>query len=179
MKKLIINEKEINLVGINEDVNLCNLSFSCNNGVFVVKDRYFETNDLNEYGFRIDTPTRFSAYVTTQQYMYLTKQLMENQKSFKAEFLPEGYMKGQNESLWNLTLEFGYENQNRIPNVKVLNFGNSYGDLRIDDIEVELSHAGGSSYDSTSNWNLFGKNKYTAIKYLVELLTRKIVSKAA
>ncbi len=179
MKKVIINKKEINLVGINEDVNLCNLSFACNGGVFVVKDKYFETNDLNEYGFMIDAPTRFSAYITTQQYLYLTKVLMGHQKSFKAEFIPEGYMKGQNQALWNLTLEFGYENQNRIPNVKVLNFGNSYGDLRIDDIEVELSHAGGSKYDSTSNWNLFGKNKYTAMKYLVELLTRKIILKAA
>ena len=117
------NGKKIKLVGINDEVNLCDLTFTCNGGVFVVKDKFFETNNINEYGFRIDNPTRFSTHLTTNQYTTLTQKLMEQQKSFKAEFVPAGYYKGQKEPLWNLTLEFGYEDSQRVPNVKVIDFG--------------------------------------------------------
>lgn len=173
------NGKKIKLVGINDEVNLCDLTFTCNGGVFVVKDKFFETKDINEYGFRIDNPTRFSTHLTTNQYTTLTQKLMEQQKSFKAEFVPAGYYKGQKEPLWNLTLEFGYEDSQRVPNVKVIDFGCSYGTLKIDDIEVDLSHSGGSTYDFTDTWCLAGKNKYAAMKYLVDLLTKRISLKVA
>lgn len=170
---------KIRLVGINEDVNLCDLKFSCNGGVFVVKDKYFETKNLNENGFKINNPTRFSSYLTTKEYMLLNQELIEAQKSFKVEFFPVGYMKDQAEAYWCLTLEFGYEIEQRIPKVKLIDFGNSFGDLMIDDIKVGLSHGGGSTYDFTDTWFLNGSNKYKAMKYLVNLLTKKIVFKAA
>lgn len=173
------NGKKIKLVGINDEVNLCDLTFTCNGGVFVVKEKYFETNDINEYGFKIDNPTRFSTYLTTLQYTTLNKKLMEHQKAFKSEFVPTGFFKGQKEPLWNMTLEFGYEVPQRVPNVKVIDFGCSYGELKIDDIEVQLSHSGGSKYDFTDTWCLAGKNRYAAMKYLVELLTKKISLKVA
>ena len=180
MKHIKLNNgNEIRLVGINDVVNLCDSTFTCNGGVFVVKEKYFETNDINEYGFKIDYPSRFSAYLTTHQYTTLTQKLMEHQKSFKSEFTPVGFLKGQNEPLWNLTLEFGYENTQRVPNVNVIDFGCSYGVLKVDDFEVELTHGGGSSYDFTSSWCLSGKYKYATMKYLVELLTKKISLKVA
>lgn len=180
MKKIKLNDgKEIRLVSINDEVNLCDLTFTCNGGVLVVKEKYFETNDINEYGFKIDSPTRFSAYLSTHQYTALTQKLMGNQKSFKSEFVPAGYAKGQNEPLWNLTLEFGHENPQRIPNVNVIEFGCSFGKLKIDDIEVDLSHGGGSTYDFTSSWCFAGKDKYATMKYLVDLLTKKISLKVA
>lgn len=174
------NGNKIKLVKMSDGtVNLCDLTYTCNGGVFVVKDKFFETNDINEYGFRIDSPTRFSTYLTTLQYTTLTKKLMENQKGFLASFTPIGHFKGQKEPLWNLTLEFGYENPERVPHVNVLDFGCSYGTLRIDDLEVELSHSGGSIYDYTSSWCFAGKNRYSTMKYLVELLTKKISLKVA
>ena len=60
---------------------------------------------------------------------------MGNQKGFLASFTPIGHFKGQKEPLWNLTLEFGYENPERVPHINVLDFGFSYGTLKIDDIE--------------------------------------------
>ena len=61
----------------------------------------------------------------------------------------------------------------------VIEFGCSYGKLKIDDIEVELSHGGGSTYDFTDTWCFAGKNKYASMKYLVDLLTKKISLKVA
>lgn len=179
MKNELIDGKKIKLVGINDEVNLCDLTFACNGGVFVVKEKYYETKDINKYGFRIDNPTRFSTHLTTNQYAVLTQKLMEHQKNFKAEFIPTGYIKGQKVPLWNLTLEFGYEEPQRVPNVKVIDFGCSYGELKIDEIEVQLSHSGGSIYDFTDTWCLAGNNKFEAMKYLVELLTKRISLKVA
>ena len=50
---------------------------------------------------------------------------------------------------------------------------------KIDDIEVQLSHSGGSKYDFTDTWCLAGKNRYSAMKYLVDLLTKRISLKVA
>lgn len=180
MEHIETKDGKIKLVKMSDKaVNLCDLKYTCNKGVFVVKDKFFETSDINEYGFRVDSPTRFSAYLTTTQYTTLTKKLMESQKGFMASFTPLGYFKGQKEPLWDLTLEFGYENPERVPHVNVLDFGCSYGTLKIDEIEVDLSHSGGSRYDFTSSWCLAGKNRYAAMKYLVELLTKKISLKVA
>lgn len=180
MQFILIKEKKISLVSINTEINLCNSIFTSNNGLFVVKEKYFETKDLNEYGFRIDYPTRFTTHLTSNQYVVLTSKLMEKQISFKAEFIPLGYYKGQKTPLWSLTLDFSYENPERTPNIKLINFGCSYGDITIDNnVEVELSHSGGSIYDYTTNWNLAGKNRYAAMKYLVDLLTKKITLKAS
>lgn len=174
------NGNKIKLVKMSDEtVNLCDSKYTCNGGVFVVKDKFFETNDINEYGFKIDSPSRFSAYLTTTQYTTLTRKLMENQKGFLASFIPVGHIKEQKEPLWNLTLEFGYENPERVPHVNVLDFGCSYGALKIDDLKVNLSHSGGTHYDHTNTWCLSGKNRYAAMKYLVELLTKKIALKVA
>lgn len=180
MQKIELKDgQKIRLVGINEEVNLCDLTFTCNGGVFVAKDKYFETNNINKYGFRIDTPTRFTAHLTIHQYTTLTTKLMEAQKGFMSKFIPAGYYKNQKTPLWSLTLEFGYEDPQRVPNIKVIDFGCSYGELKIDDITVDLNHSGGSIYDFTDCWNLAGKSSYEAISYLVKLLTKKINTKAA
>lgn len=174
------NGNKIKLVKMSDEtVNLCDSTYTYSGGVFVVKDKFFESNDINEYGFKIDNPTRFSTYLTTLQYTTLTKKLMENQKGFLASFTPIGHFKGQKEPLWNLTLEFGYENPERVPHINVLDFGCSYGTLKIDDLEVDLSHSGGTRYDHTNTWCLAGKNRYAAMKYLVELLTKRIALKVA
>lgn len=169
-----LNDKDIRIVSINNEANLCALVYSVNNGLIVVKDPFYKTNDLNEYGFKIDNPTRFKALLTTVQYKIATEKLMENQKSFMSKFYPLGYLSGQKTPLWELTLEFGYEHPNRIPHVSVLDFGLSYGKLKVDEYEVDLSHIGGSSYDRTDSWNLVGDNKLQVVSHLVHLLTKKI-----
>ena len=45
MKHIKLNNgNKIRLVGINDEVNLCDLTLTCNGSVFVVKEKYFETN---------------------------------------------------------------------------------------------------------------------------------------
>jgi len=154
-------------INIKNQPNLCDLKYTVNGGVTITHKDVKKDIDTKE-AFAIKSPTVFEANISVSSYIKLSSLLISNRVGFSMKFLPKGYLKGQREDLYCLILDLGHI-QNT-PVVTVTHFGNSYGDILIDDLNVELSHCGGTLGDRTDNFCMIGKNRIKALSLLIKYL---------
>ena len=162
--------KIFNSIEDSQKENLCNCMNVYQNN-FCIKN--------GEDTFTIDNPTHFRLSLTETQYQKYSKRLIDANIFFESTFYPRGYFKKQYENLYSIEISFMHEK--KIPFIKLIEFGGSYGKIQIDSLEpCSISHSGGTSgkgwEDHAQNWNLVGCNTFSspekmkAIDYLIGLL---------
>ncbi|PCI30882.1 MAG: hypothetical protein COB67_00060 [SAR324 cluster bacterium] len=151
----------------NQPSTLCDLAYTVNDGVVITKEGVLGQN-LGREVFKISSPTIFSISLTRSKYLMYSNILMTGSYMHSMTFYPKGYIKGQKEDKYDLRLDLGFINN--VPTVQVIDFGSSFGKLRINNIEVGLSHASGPNGDYTDIFCLVGSNAHAALNELLEHL---------
>jgi hypothetical protein len=129
------------------DLNLCDLGIAVNYGITKVRkpetDAFYVERGKKWRLFTIEDPCKIGATLTKTDLQSLLPILQHHHHT--VDFYPPHYFKGQSRPLYGLTLQCGF-NDWRV-DLKLVDFGLSYGKVVVNGIECGISHSGGSGHD--------------------------------
>jgi len=122
------------------------------------RDRFFLRKGYREW---ITAPLR------QQELIALEALMRQYALHYKVEHYPPHYWKDQGNK-WSIGLELSTLHLTRRAKITLVEFGCSYGTIRInDEVDVTISHSGGTGGDMASCFHLVGDKRFVALKSLI------------
>lgn len=127
--------------------------------------------------FLIQNPTVVCSPFTIVEFQELETLLREKRLPYTTRHTPPGYYKDQG-NRWLIELELDCSHRQGTASLTLVEFGGSYGTIKINGIDVAISHSGGTGKepgtwtDFTTGWNLAGLARSAVVRSLIESMER-------
>lgn len=157
-----------------QDINVCTLENAVNK-VFVRKPLCKIWPNGKRDFFVIEKPTTFTlCCLNLADKKEVAKALINVTQRHTVEYIPAGYLKDQPHPLYNVKIDIGFDYS---PDVRVIEFGSSYGKITVNGVEFGISHSGCSGYnkelghywtDYTQGFEVYTKEPVRFIELILE-----------